>query len=119
MQKFIGKSKVKSLGWYALYEANMSATLEEGTVLVYMSSEKDFPPPVRGNFLFQVAETINDLLGVEGEGYAKITPGSVIPVETIKGSKRTFVYVPKEVRLSQCRFPTEEELKSYEKLDTI
>lgn len=93
------------LGWNAMYDRTKDALIERGVILTYVDPTNEI----------QMFETSEDLNLLESPEEIAAVPGSCY-MDTETGA------VPNDIggfHLDRCRFPTQEELDWYVKLETV
>ena len=96
---------VDNLGWNALYDRTKDALIERGVILTHVDDMHEIS-------MFEIGEDINLL---EFPEEVSVAPGSCYSVQEIGSTP----YDVSGFHLDRCRFPTQEELDWYNKLDTI
>lgn len=91
------------LGYLALFEVGEDSELSEGVVLCAV---------IKGTtYMFQIEETTNVLT----EGSVRVMQGTLFEVFIAKPCDLEVDYFT----ISNCRFPTRDELEWYNKMDTV
>lgn len=96
---------IDNLGWNAMYDRAKDTVIESGVVLTYVDIKNEIS-------VFETGEDINllefpeEVSVVPGSCYSDAEVGAVL--SDVSG-----------FHLNRCRFPTQEELDWYNKLDTV
>lgn len=96
---------IDNLGWNAMYDRTKDSLIERGVILTHVDANHEIS-------MFEIGEDINLL---EFPEEISVVPGSCYS-DTETGA------IPYDVsgfHLARCRFPTQEELDWYNKLETI
>ena len=96
---------VDNLGWNAMYDRTKDALIERGVILTHVDDIHEIS-------MFEIGEDINllefpeEVSVVPGSCYSDAEVGAVL--SDVSG-----------FHINRCRFPTQEELDWYNKLDTV
>lgn len=93
------------LGWNAMYDRTKDPLIERGVILVYVDQTNEI-------YMFETDEDIN-IFDFPEE--VSVVPGSCF-LDTETGVAQ---YDVSGFHLDRCRFPTQEELDWYNKLETV
>lgn len=96
---------VDNLGWNAMYDRTKDAFIERGVILTHVDATHEIS-------MFETGEDINLL---EFPEEVSVVPGSCYS-DTETGVAQ---YDVSGFHLDRCRFPTQEELDWYNKLETV
>lgn len=96
---------IDKLGWNAMYDRAKDTIIESGVILTYVDT-------TNGISMFETGE---DIILLDFPEEVSVVPGSCYSAAEVGA----FLSDVSGFHLNRCRFPTQEELDWYNKLDTV